>query len=284
MAHATIGFCFEGTLENGGEGLFINLNRCQAFKVAQKAYHGKGGVKVVKGDCLLTDWNVTGTDVGTPDKPKFAFRALWEYGLLPSLDALVGPGTQCEGALVIHQEDNAGRVLPTLLPFTLFLLCRTLLTFPVDLTLTQGPHKEGGFHSWLTEQFHTRGWLLELQVPQGPYTNVLDLQVFPAMSRRHSELLQVFSNTEADKERIWQIANEIWKTMTSSMAARAFILAFRIMGRIIETNGDTDWLKNGAPHYNVRRDYVDTDTSRGIKKFDAVVGVDDDGPEASQCY
>jgi hypothetical protein len=38
--------------------------------------------------------------------------------------------------------------------------------------------------------------------PQGPYTNVLDLQVFPAMSKRHSELLQVFSKTEADKERI----------------------------------------------------------------------------------
>ena len=41
--------------------------------------------------------------------------------------------------------------------------------------------------------------MLELQAPQGPYTNVLDLQVFPAMSKRHSELLQVHSNSEADK-------------------------------------------------------------------------------------
>ncbi len=61
---------------------------------------------------------MTGTDVGTPDKPKFALRALWEHGLLPSLDALVGPGGQCEGALVIHQEDNAGNTLYTPLPFT----------------------------------------------------------------------------------------------------------------------------------------------------------------------
>ncbi len=148
----------------------------------------------------------------------------------------------------------------------------TLTFYPLLLNLTftstQGPHKEGGFHSWLTEQFQTRGWMLELQAPQGPYTNVLDLQVFPAMSKRHSKLLQVFSNTEADKERIWKIALEIWKTMTSSMVARAFLLAFRIMGRIIENNGDTDWLKNGAPHCNVRRDYVDVlaDTDRGIKK------------------
>jgi hypothetical protein len=73
MAHATVGFCFEGDPELGGEGLLIELNRCQAFKVAQRAYRGKGGIKVVKGDCLLTDCNVTGTDVGCPpDKPKFA--------------------------------------------------------------------------------------------------------------------------------------------------------------------------------------------------------------------
>ena len=124
--------------------------------------------------------------------------------------------------------------------------------------------------------------MLELQAPQGPYTNVLDLQVFPAMSKRHSELLQVHSNTEADKERIWKIALAIWNTMSSSMVARAFLLAYRIMGRIIENKGDTDWLKNGAPHCNVRRDFVDTD--RGIKKITDVVGVDDNDAEASQCY
>jgi hypothetical protein len=124
--------------------------------------------------------------------------------------------------------------------------------------------------------------MLELQAPQGPYTNVLDLQVFPAMSKRHSELLQVHSNTEADKERIWKIALAIWHTISSSMVARAFLLAYRIMGKIVETQGDTDWLKNGAPHCNVRRDFVDT--ARGVKKIEDVVGVDDDEPESSQCF
>ena len=124
--------------------------------------------------------------------------------------------------------------------------------------------------------------MLELQAPQGPYTNVLDLQVFPAMSKRHSELLQVFSNTEADKDRIWKIAMEIWNTMTSSMVARAFLLAYRIMGKIVETKGDTDWLKNGAPHCNVRKDYADTD--RGVKKIIDIIGVDDTEPDSSQCY
>ena len=118
MAHATVGYCFNGNPEHGGEGLLIGLNRCQAFKVAQRAYRGKGGTRIVKGDCLLTDCNVTGTDVGTPDKPKFALRTLWEFGLLPSLDALVATGGQCEGALVIHQEDNAGRVNALTLPLS----------------------------------------------------------------------------------------------------------------------------------------------------------------------
>ena len=108
MAHATVGYCFTGNPENGGEGLLLGLNRCQAFKVAQKSYKGKGGIRINKGDCLLTDCNVTGTDTGTPVKPKFALRNLWEYGLLPSLDALVAVGGLCAGAIVVHQEDNAG--------------------------------------------------------------------------------------------------------------------------------------------------------------------------------
>ena len=97
--------------ENGGEGVLLHIQRCQAFKVAQRGYQGKGGRVVKKGDCVLTDCNVTGTDTGTPDKPKFALRPLWEYCLLPSLDALVGEGGQCEGAVVVHQEDNAGKAL-----------------------------------------------------------------------------------------------------------------------------------------------------------------------------
>jgi hypothetical protein len=60
------------------------------------------------------------------------------------------------------------------------------------------------------------------------------------MSKKHSELLQVYNNTERDKDRIWHIANEIWKSMSSSMVARAFILAYRIIAKIIETNGDIE--------------------------------------------
>jgi hypothetical protein len=108
MAHATVGYMFTGSPENGGEGILIQLQCCQAFKVAQRGYRGKGGRPVKKGDLILTDCNVTGTDTGTPDKPKFSLRLLWESCLLSSMDALVAVGGQCEGAIIIQQEDNAG--------------------------------------------------------------------------------------------------------------------------------------------------------------------------------
>jgi hypothetical protein len=56
----------------------------------------------------MMDCNVTGTDTGTPSNPKFALKGLWEDCLLPQLDAMVALGGPCAGAIVCHQEDNAG--------------------------------------------------------------------------------------------------------------------------------------------------------------------------------
>jgi hypothetical protein len=91
--------------------------------------------------------------------------------LLPELDALVRTGGPCEGAVVVHQEDNAG------------------------------PHIDKTYKTWLQEKFDIRGWKLEHEAPQGPYTNVLDLQMFPATSKRHSEVLQMYSNNQQRSER-----------------------------------------------------------------------------------
>ena len=183
-------------------------------------------VKHKKGDLVLQDCNVTGTDTGTPSNPKFALKGLWEDCLLPQLDALVAADGPCAGAIVCHQEDNAG------------------------------PHKEGQFHQWLEAEFKRRKWQLELQAPQGPYTNVLDLQLFPAMSKRHSSLLQMYSDAEASKDKTWD-------TCSSAMICRAFIHAFRIMKKIMHEEGDNSWLASGPPHCNVRADFIDTST--GIK-------------------
>jgi len=207
----------------GGGCPLISLNRCQGYKVCRKTTKvvtknketgrnesKNNAVKNKKGDLVVIDCNVTGTGTGTPSNPKFALKGLWEDCLLPQLDAMVALGGPCAGAIVCHQdqEDNAG------------------------------PHKEGQFHQWLAAEFGKRQWQLELQAPQGPYTNVLDLQLFPAMSKRHSVLLRQYSDAEASKDKKWRVAQQVWDNCSSAMVCRAFIHAFRIMRLIMEEKGN----------------------------------------------
>ena len=136
MGHDTVGYCFDGDPELGGKGYLIGLHRCQSFKVVQRkvreqtldAATGKrfskgNAVKFNRGDLVLTDCNVTGSNYGTATKPKFPLMELWATVLFPELDALVKVGGPCEGAIVVHQEDNAG------------------------------PHIDKVYKSWLRQQF-----------------------------------------------------------------------------------------------------------------------------------
>jgi hypothetical protein len=61
------------------KGVLIGLHRCQAFRVAQKKHKGADGNSYAKGDVIAADCNVTGTDIGTPTKPKYALKNLWEH-------------------------------------------------------------------------------------------------------------------------------------------------------------------------------------------------------------
>jgi len=190
--------------------------------------------------------------------PCFPLKTLWEHSLIPAIKSLIAPNGSCAGAQVIFQEDNAG------------------------------PHTEARYSSWMKDTFADLGWRIELQAPQGkiplalfittctsndyffvlscrtgPYTNVLDLYIFPSMSHRHSALLQLYNNTEAKKEQTWKTIQTVWKDTSSSEVCRAFVLAYRIMRLIIEEDGNNSWLSHGTPHCDVRRDFDNTAT--GIK-------------------
>ena len=64
------------------------------------------------------------------------------------------------------------------------------------------------------------------------------------------------------------------------MVCRAFILAYRILKKIVDTNEDTEWLKHGTPHCNVRRDYIDTEV--GVKRLENVVEVESESSNIEQ--
>ena len=64
------------------------------------------------------------------------------------------------------------------------------------------------------------------------------------------------------------------------MVCRAFLLAYRILKKIVETDGDTEWLKHGTPRCNVRRDFFDTDV--GIKRLENVIEVESESSAVEQ--
>ena len=100
------------------------------------------------------------------------------------------------------------------------------------------------------------------------------------MSKRHSSLLQMYSDAEASKDKTWRVAKQVWDNCSSAMICRAFIHAFRIMKKIMHEEGDNSWLASGPPHCNVRADFIDTST--GIKPRNShpvhVVSSDFDSP------
>ncbi len=118
----------------------------------------------------------------------------------------------------------------------------------------------------------------------GPYTNVLDLALFPVMSKRHSEIIQMYNNTEATKERIRTVTQQVWAQTTSSEVARAraFVLAFRVTKKIIKEKGDNRWLADGFPHCDVRKHIMDT--LYGIRRKNCFSDGENSPIEASQCY
>jgi hypothetical protein len=241
MAHATVGFAFEGSPEDGGDGLLVGLHRCQGMRVFERDVRFatkdpitnrttfKGNpIKYHKNKPYLVDCNVTGSNRGSTKKPCFALKDLWESNLIPAIKELVKPGAKYHGYTVVFQEDNAG------------------------------PHQEGNYSAWLRDEFAKHGWHVRLQAPQGPYTNVLDLALFPSMSKRHSEKLQMHSNTVATAGEIWEATEGVWTSTTSGQVAQSFVQAYRVMGKIINEGGNNHWLQNGGPHCGVRNDFYET--------------------------
>ena len=92
----------------------------------------------------------------------------------------------------------------------------------------------------------------------------------------------MYNNTEATKERTWNVAKQVWAKTTSSEVARAFVLAFRVMKKIIEEKGDNRWLADGTPHCDVRKDFMDT--LYGIQKKNCISEGDNLPIQESQSY
>ncbi len=192
-----------------------------------------------KGDKYLVDCCVTGSTRGTVDDPKFALKDMFEFYIFPELVRLVGPGGEYEGYTVIIQGDNAG------------------------------PHGESAYINFVTEFCTSKGWHWEPQAPQMPHMNVLDLSVFPGMSRRHCSLARDRGGLHVLKEdEIWAAANDVWHQLPSCKIASGFVQAHRIAQKVINASGGNEFLGNksfdNGIHCDVRKDF--NETTKGLSR------------------
>jgi hypothetical protein len=243
MCIAVAALAFDGDVEDGGYGVKITFDRCQAAKVADKrqwemhtdengnrrANKNKAPLREAM-DVWFVDSNVTGSDEGDCKNPKFSLKAYFQKKVVPILEKMIAPGEKFEGYTPILQGDNAPG------------------------------HAEGGFTAWLKETFEAKGWHIENQAPQSPYTNVCDLAIFPCMAKRHTHrLIETHGYSIPDRDQVWTAAKEIWDELDSCTIARSFLQARRVHNIIVKDCGKQAWLSNGGPHCNCRRDFKDGD-------------------------
>jgi hypothetical protein len=249
MAVAFTAFAFIDSIENGGIAYKLGLYRAEGHKIAKQMVReavrqADGSIKysgpVVrkKGDLYLVDCAVTGSNPGTLDNPKFPLKGLFENKVFPDIEALVGPGGKFEGYTPIIQGDNAG------------------------------PHAEAAFVEYVEGYCKMKGWHWEPQAPQMPHMNVLDLSVFPSMSKQHTMLCRDREGLKVlSEDQIWSGADEVWMKLENWKIASAYIQAYRIGAKVIKANGSNSFLGNGGSiHVGVTSDFRKTED--GLARLD----------------
>lgn len=249
MGVAFTALAFEDSLENGGEAVKLGFFRAQSYKVAEKMVRESvrqadgrmrqtGPIKRKRDDLYLVDCAVTGSNEGTSDSPKFALSRLFENHVFPKVLELVKPGGKYEGYTPIFQGDSAG------------------------------PHVEAAYMQFVKGYCQTKGWHWEPQAPQMPHMNVLDLAVFPCMSRRHTALARERGGMKVlSEDEIWAAAKEVWEALPNSKIASAYVLSYRIAAEVIKAKGDNAFLGDrGVPHVGVRADF--NETALGLERKD----------------
>lgn len=194
-----------------------------------------------KGDLFLTDCCVTGSDEGSADTPKFPLMNAFRDDIFPKVQRLVGPGGKFEGYIPVIQGDNAG------------------------------PHQDKTFFNFVTSFCREKDWHWEPQAAQMPHMNVLDLSVFPCMSRRHIQKSREVGGLKVlSEDNIWDCAKQVWDELPNSKIASGFVQAHRIAAEVIKSGGNNAFLGvGGTPHVGVRSDF--DETCNGLTRKDKKV-------------
>ena len=101
-----------------------------------------------------------------------------------------------------------------------------------------------------------------------PHMNVLDLSVFPCMSRRHIKRAREKGGLKVlSEDEIWKVAEEVWRALPNFKIASGYIQAHRIAAEVVKSRGDNKFLGVGGNiHSGVRKDF--TETATGLVRKD----------------
>ena len=252
MIMALVGFAFVDSPENGGTGMRLGFHRVQAAKVAQREVNerdpatgkrprvAQGGKNIRMADDLyMVPCEVVADSRGTSANPKFSLMSFLRDIFFPQIEIIVGVGGEWEGYTPIIQWDGAG------------------------------PHTQKALVRFATEFCAEKGWAWEPQSSQNPYFNVLDLLVFPALSRRHSHLLRSYSSkAPAPPDRIYGAAVSAWNALSCVDIAKGFVLAHRLQKKVITAKGGNNFLNDGGLHCGVSKDFEMDANRTGLRRVD----------------
>ena len=92
------------------------------------------------------------------------------------------------------------------------------------------------------------------------HLNVLDLSVFPAMSKRHKALSREQGKLHVLKQdEIQDAAKDVWNTLPNCKIVSAYVSVYNIAGEVLKEKGDNTFLgKGGLSSFDIRKNYTET--------------------------
>ena len=102
------------------------------------------------------------------------------------------------------------------------------------------------------------GWKWEPKAPQMPHMNNIDLDILPAMPKRHIALIKAYSNKMAPADEIWQACNSVQRDIDYVSIHRGYILMHSITENFIVHKGTNKLLHTIDCHSGVRNSFANT--------------------------
>jgi len=245
MFIASTGFVpHNNDIENGGVGYkisFVRVGRMvpaarttfkRVYKPDGKHHYPRVQANILRtqGELYFQPLEITGSSDGTEKAPKYSLLKFFRDIEIPRLEA------------VAREIEHAT-------------LKKVVIRYQMD---GAGPHRDGTLLKWLDAEFDKRGWVLVFQPANSPLTNVKDMSLFPALSKRVTALQgKAKRSLVLEGEELFQLATKAWEELPLSTVARSFAGHHQIVNAIAQCKGGDEFVREkGGIHCGIRQAFV----------------------------